>query len=171
MLLQNDMPNLTHIVTTPAGLDYISPVLSMFGRQLEIIEFLDGRSFPGYFYDAIVSILRRCPKANTLKYNVNYSKFSGANNLLRPSQINIVLHKSLRNIVLQINPRQRGDEALERCLLQHFRVLTGMAFPGLRRVILEGVVDCDAPLQQAYTVMRRRFPEQRIDGKDIVWER
>jgi hypothetical protein len=165
------MPNLTHIVTTARALKYVSPtsVLSVIGQQLKVIELLNEWRFWGPFYDPIVFILSHCPKVDTLKYNVSRDRSSQT---LRPSQSSIVLHKSLRNIVLRIKPRKQDeDEAiLERCFPQHFDVLTGVAFPALCRVVLEGVVGCDAPFQQAYAVMCRRFPVQRIDGKDVVWE-
>jgi hypothetical protein len=173
VLIHDDMPNLTHIVTTSEALNDISPtsVLSVFGQQLKVIQFLDEWSFRSPFYHPIDFILLRCPKVDTLKYNVNYVRFRGANEMLRPSQSDIVLHKSLRNIIMQINPWKQDDEALlEQCLAQHFHGLTGVAFPALRRVVLEGIVVCDPPFELAYAVMRRRFPVQRIDGEDIVWE-
>jgi hypothetical protein len=174
VLFNNDIPNLTHIVTTADALKGTSPksVLSMTRQQLKVIEFLDEWSFRGLFSGPVVSILHFCPKVDTLKYGVNYDRFRGASEMPHLSQRNLVLHESLRNIVLRISPRKEDDEVLlERCLAQHFDVLTGVAFPALRRVVLEGVVDRDAPFQQAYDIMCRRFPVQRIDGKDIVWER
>jgi hypothetical protein len=167
------MPNLTHVITTADGLKntFHKSVLSVFGQQLTVIELLNDLSSEGPIYDSIVFILRRCQKVHTLKYCINYHEHH--NRMLRRSQRNIALHTSVRNIVLRIIPwtkREDDDAFIERCLPKHFDVLTGMAFPALRQVVLEGIGYYDAPVQETYGVMRRRFPVQRSVGKDIIWE-
>ena len=166
MLLRNHTPNLTHIVTTARALEDISltSVLNLFYRQLRVIELVDEWNW-WPFYDRMAFILRHCPQVDTLKYNVSTTM------KLSPSQIDIVLHKSLRNIVLRIGPWKQDDKDLpEELVARHFDILTGVAFPELCQVVLEGVVGRDAPFRQWYRIMCRRFPVQRIDGKDIIWE-
>jgi hypothetical protein len=151
------MPNLTHLAAPLDALHRGRPasILARFGQQLEVIELLDTQTYRTWIYNS--DPIPGCPNLNTLKYSLNYINYI----------IYTKLPPSLQNIVLRINSRLHDDEVLERCLPQHFDALTGPAFPALRRVVLDGI---DTPFHPGYTVMRRRFPVQRVDGMSIVWE-
>jgi hypothetical protein len=159
--VHSDIPNLVHIITTPNALGRMSSskVFSVLGQQLKVIEFLEPQSLKGQSYNPIAHVLRRCPNLDTLSYNVNHVA------LFTP---NVVLHPSLRSIVLRIDPRLQDNEALRLYLPRHFDILTGMSFPALRQVVFEGIVNC--LFKPSYAVMRSRFPMHRVNGADIVWE-
>jgi len=134
-------------------------LLSRFGQQLTAIEFIDSQSSSTcrLHPSPLAWILSDLPNLNALTYNLS--------SLLRA---NAALSSSVENVVLRVTSRPPDYEALEQCLLQHFDVLTGPAFPALRRVVLDGI---DEPFRPGYAVMHRRFPVQRVDGTSVIWER
>jgi hypothetical protein len=160
-LLHSHMPNLTHLIARPETLHRSGPTstLRVFGQQLKAIEFLDTKLFKNNAFNPvpITRILRHCPNLNTLKYTLDCIKYIAADTIV----------PSLQNIVLRINPRLQDDEVLEQRLPQHFDVLTGPAFPALRRVVLDGI---DTLFHPGYAVMHRRFPVKRVEGTSVVWE-
>ena len=167
-LRQADMPNLTHIIASPAVLNRFDPsdpnrssMLSVFGKHLRVIEFPDKTHLTCRGIQDVRSVFHQCPNLDTLSYNINNTVLPHAD---------AVLHPSLGVIILRVNPNA-PDDVLERCLRMNVTTFTGGAFPALRRVVLEFDDRWDRPeFSPSYLMMQQRLPLQRVDGAEIVWE-